>query len=476
VTDREGTDREPTKLGEVLRTAREARFIDLARVERDTKIRVRYLTALESGDYRDLPGTVYTRGFLRNYGLYLGLDPEYLVDLYRLEIGSVADRPTLPIPPQPIGDRQQRPLVVSSGAVAAVILTLLVAAFAVYLVGELLTFARTPELEITDPAADLPAYEGTQYLVHGVTEPNSTITTDGLRENPSAKADAEGAFSVLVGLLPGANLITFVANDPLTGRDSPEVRRTITVVGDAIASPGSAIAIDEPAEGEPIAEGTVTTAGTAPFDAALSVSATPVAPPGPTFAIHNLAGQTVAVQIEAPVAPAPLAIEARPNGAFTGELALMPGTWDLSVAQVDTTPPVAAVRRIVVGAEAGLHGTLTVAGASSYLEIDEDGVPKVGVSGRVGDPGMAVDLAATGTLRIRVGNAGAISIVINGVALPSMGGDDAIVEWSITRLVSDDGEHARLANGEDRGAGPRQEAIWPIHRSTWSATSTSRSW
>ena len=225
------TEREPTKLGEVLRTAREAKFIDLARVERDTKIRVRYLAALETGDYRDLPGAVYTKGFLRNYGLYLGLDPEYLVDLYRLEIGAAADRRTPSIPPQPIAERQRRPFVVTSGAVAAVILTVLVTAFGAYLVGEFITFARTPDLRVTDPATDLASFDGSEYLIRGVTEPNATITTDGLRENPRARADLNGEFSVLVGLVPGANVITLVANDPLTQRNSAAVRRTITVVG-----------------------------------------------------------------------------------------------------------------------------------------------------------------------------------------------------------------------------------------------------
>ena len=79
------TDEGVHKLGEVLRTAREAKGVDLTRVERDTKIRERYLSALERGEYRELPGAVYTKGFLRNYGAYLGLDPEYLIDLYRLE-------------------------------------------------------------------------------------------------------------------------------------------------------------------------------------------------------------------------------------------------------------------------------------------------------------------------------------------------------------------------------------------------------
>jgi cytoskeletal protein RodZ len=224
------TEREPTKLGTVLRTAREARFIDLARVERDTKIRVRYLSALERGDYGDLPGSLYTRGFLRNYGLYLGLDPEYLVDLYRLESGSGIERPSMPSRRRPMAARQGRSLVVSSGAVVAAILSLLVVAFVVYLATEFVTFARTPDLRITDPATDVLAWQGTEYTIRGVTEPSSTITTDGLRQNPSATANADGAFSVRVGLVPGANVITLVANDPLTGRDSAAVRRTITVV------------------------------------------------------------------------------------------------------------------------------------------------------------------------------------------------------------------------------------------------------
>lgn len=246
------TEREPTKLGTVLRTAREARFIDLARVERDTKIRIRYLTALEEGDHRDLPGSVYTRGFIRNYGLYLGLDPEYLVDLYRLETGSGVERPAMQGPRRPMAARQGRSLVVTSGAVAAAILTILVVTFVVYLVGEFVTFARTPDLRITDPPAEVAAWLTSEYTIRGITEPNSTVRTDGLRQNPSTTADASGAFTVRVRLVPGANVITLVANDPLTGRDSAAVRRTITVV--PAPSPTPSVAPSAPQAGAVLAE------------------------------------------------------------------------------------------------------------------------------------------------------------------------------------------------------------------------------
>jgi hypothetical protein len=54
-----------------LLAARERKGVDLYRAERDTKIRARYLAALERGEYRELPGPVYVKGFLRNYALYL---------------------------------------------------------------------------------------------------------------------------------------------------------------------------------------------------------------------------------------------------------------------------------------------------------------------------------------------------------------------------------------------------------------------
>ena len=73
-------------LPERLLAARERKGVDLYRAERDTKIRARYLAALERGDYRELPGSVYTKGFLRNYALYLGLDPDEVLLLSLIHI------------------------------------------------------------------------------------------------------------------------------------------------------------------------------------------------------------------------------------------------------------------------------------------------------------------------------------------------------------------------------------------------------
>jgi hypothetical protein len=91
------------------------------------------------------------------------------------------------------------------------------------------------------------------------------------------------------------------------------------------------------------------------------------------------------------------------------------------------------VRRFAVTAGEGLRGVLRVVGAASYLEIDEDGDPKANVSGRVAEAGSRIALRADTTLRIRVGNAGAVRLVINGINLGRMGGQGDVVEWQITR-------------------------------------------
>ena len=66
------------EIGATLRKARQDIGATLDDVEYETKIRKRYLDALEREDYGDLPSAVYARGFLKTYANYLGLDGEEL--------------------------------------------------------------------------------------------------------------------------------------------------------------------------------------------------------------------------------------------------------------------------------------------------------------------------------------------------------------------------------------------------------------
>ncbi len=74
-----------TPFGEQLRAARERRGVELGQVSTATRIRTTYLEALERHDWEVLPADVFTRGYVRSYAEYLGLDPEHLLKLYARE-------------------------------------------------------------------------------------------------------------------------------------------------------------------------------------------------------------------------------------------------------------------------------------------------------------------------------------------------------------------------------------------------------
>lgn len=97
-----------TGIGATLRKTRNRRKVGLSEVEAATKIRPRYLRAMENEEWDVLPGGAYTRSFIRTYASFLGLDGERLADEYRREMetgasgepGPRAD-PTAPSPRPP---------------------------------------------------------------------------------------------------------------------------------------------------------------------------------------------------------------------------------------------------------------------------------------------------------------------------------------------------------------------------------------
>jgi helix-turn-helix protein len=70
------------EIGHSLREARERQGLGYPEIELGTKIRAKYIRALEEEDFDAIPGDAYTRGFLRTYAEYLGLDGDVYVDEY----------------------------------------------------------------------------------------------------------------------------------------------------------------------------------------------------------------------------------------------------------------------------------------------------------------------------------------------------------------------------------------------------------
>src|SRR5450755_373726 len=72
------------EIGETLRDARMRARIDVSEIEAKTKIRAKYLRALENEEWSLLPGPTFVKSFLRTYATALDLDGKALVEEYRL--------------------------------------------------------------------------------------------------------------------------------------------------------------------------------------------------------------------------------------------------------------------------------------------------------------------------------------------------------------------------------------------------------
>lgn len=123
-------------IGPTLREARNRRKVDLSAVEAATKIRVRYLQAIENEEWDALPGGAYTRGFIRTYASHLGLDGDRLADDYRRATAPPGgERPPKRIEPVPTGARRPRSRLSGRLAIAAVCAALVAVLIGVALSG-----------------------------------------------------------------------------------------------------------------------------------------------------------------------------------------------------------------------------------------------------------------------------------------------------------------------------------------------------
>jgi cytoskeletal protein RodZ len=123
--------------GDELKRHRLLREVSLESIAAATKISVRHLQALERADFAKLPAPVFTRGFIRAYATFLGLDPEEMVNAYLSETtGASPSRVSAPV-----AGASRRP------SLRAVVLGIVAAAVAILIGAAVWRAARRPRAE-----------------------------------------------------------------------------------------------------------------------------------------------------------------------------------------------------------------------------------------------------------------------------------------------------------------------------------------
>jgi len=203
-------------VGSILKEARVAGNSTLAQVEEATKIRLKFLQAIEADDYSSLPSLSYAKGFVKNYSEYLGLDSGMVLAFFRRQTTEVTRSSLLPKGvSEPLGKSLFQ---LTPGKFLAGILVALVFIFLGYLGFQYRKLNLSPVLSVDSPESKL-VTDQRRVDILGKTDPDATITINGI--NIVVRGD--GKFFDQVQLDSGVNKITIIATSRF-GKTSTVVR------------------------------------------------------------------------------------------------------------------------------------------------------------------------------------------------------------------------------------------------------------
>lgn len=192
------------KVSEVLKEERLKRGFSLDEVQRQTKIRKSVLESLENGDYDNLPPTTFIKGFIRNYGDFLGLDINELLALFRREYDERKNSTPL--------SKRYTPakFVLTPTVIIGLIVVLVVVLFVGYLYREYQSFAAPPFLVLDEPQDNLKINKETVSVV-GRTDADAELKINGQKIN----LGPGGTFAQEVSISEGTNSLIITSTNKL---------------------------------------------------------------------------------------------------------------------------------------------------------------------------------------------------------------------------------------------------------------------
>jgi cytoskeletal protein RodZ len=381
------------RLGEILRTQREKKGLTLDQAAADTRIREKFLQALEDGDYQSLPGAVYTKGFLRNYAEYLDLDQEELVVLFHDERGGQPAPPESKRAFQPMRPIMRRSLIFTPAVFVPVFVLAGILLFVGYLYYQFTSFAVAPVLDVFEPSSDAIA-QSSQYVLKGRTVPTGKVTVQvfpGPETIADIRPDADGTFIAAIDLTPGSNHVIIEVLDQ-SGKVS-RISRSIILQPQVTTSAAPVkLVVESPANGARFENTSVTVSGTTDGTLTVNGNAVPVGPTGRFEARFNY-----------PAGPQTVTIVARnPTGASVTETRAVTVAYTAAVIQV------------------------FVKGGDAWLQATVDGAVVPG-TGRVYKDGESATFTGR-QVTLRSGNAAATLVTHNGVSEGALGAQGQVVE------------------------------------------------
>jgi hypothetical protein len=191
-------------VGHTLKRRRISRHLSLQEVELATRIRGKYLVAIEADDYLTLPHDIYSRGFVHSYGDYLGLDGAAIAGAY------VAERGQQELQLRRAGSLSRPRFVLTPRLLTAVGSSLAAIVIATYLVWQFSALTAPPNLTVTNPTHDQVLY-GSLINVSGHVDDGADVFVN----SSPILVDGNGNFTDAIALQDGVNNINVSATSAL---------------------------------------------------------------------------------------------------------------------------------------------------------------------------------------------------------------------------------------------------------------------
>lgn len=187
-------------VGEILKKARLEKRISYEEVEKQLKIRKKFLIALEDNSWDKLPSIPYVKGFLRNYSIFLGLKPEEMTAIFRRQFRSQEKAGLLP---ESLSHPIDEPVVRFTPHIAAIAT---IGAFIIFFFGYLFyqysLYTSPPNLMVSRPQEG-EIISSDKITVTGKTDADAVISINGQK----IALNQKGEFSTIITLSPGVNSI-----------------------------------------------------------------------------------------------------------------------------------------------------------------------------------------------------------------------------------------------------------------------------
>lgn len=191
-------------VGEILATARIRKRITLEQAEKATRIRSKFLEAIEKDQFEKLPPGTFAKGFIKNYATFLGISPDEAMAFYRRQSNEK------PVDVVPLKNQRNlaRRFSLTPQFLTTVSIVFLVMVFFGYLIFSYFRYAGSPMLEITTPANNS-VVRTEEIQISGQTNSDASLI---INDQPVMVSD-DGKFKINYKLQPGINTVTITSTN-----------------------------------------------------------------------------------------------------------------------------------------------------------------------------------------------------------------------------------------------------------------------